>query len=79
MNTNEKLKEILMRLITERIESQVKPALGDLSMTYKDQVVPGYDSRLEKIATTLIEKAEAGDIKTIAFIREIVGNIEWPK
>ena len=79
MNTNEKLKEILMRLITEQIDPQVKPVLEDLSMAYKDQIIPGYDSRLEKIAATMVNKAEAGDIKTIAFIRENVGDIEWPK
>ena len=77
MTVNEKLKELLMRLIKEQIDRQVKPALEDLSMTYEDQVIPGYDSRLEKIASTLVEKAEGGDIKTITFIREIVGDIEW--
>ena len=79
MTVNEKLKELLMRLIKEQIDKQVKPALEDLSMTYEDQVIPGYDSRLEKIASTLVEKAEGGDIKTITFIREIVGDIEWSK
>lgn len=79
MTVNEKLKELLMRLIKEQIDRQVKPALEDLSMTYEDQVIPGYDSRLEKIASTLVEKAEGGDIKTITFIREIVGDIEWSK
>ena len=79
MTVNEKLKELLMRLIKEQIDKQVKPALEDLSMTYEDQVIPGYDSRMEKIASTLVEKAEGGDIKTITFIREIVGDIEWSK
>ena len=76
MNTNEKLKEILMRLLTQPVEQKQKSATN-MSLVLEDNVTPGYDSRLEKIATVLVQKAEEGDIKSIDKIREIVGDVDW--
>lgn len=77
MNTNEKLKEILMRLLTQPVEQKQKSATN-MSLVLEDNVTPGYDSRLEKIAHAMVKKAEDGDIKSIDKIREIVGDVEWP-
>lgn len=71
MTTNEKLTEILKRLITTAVKEQNE--LVETSVGY----TPAYDSRLEKIAHNLVAKAEHGDIKAIDKIREIVGDVEW--
>jgi hypothetical protein len=76
MNTNEKLKEILMRLLTQPVEQKTEPA-GNMSLALEDKVTQGYDSRLEKIAHAMVKKAESGDSKAVACIIEYVGNEEW--
>lgn len=76
MNTKEKLKEILMQLLTKTIEQKTEPA-GNMSLVIEDNVVQGYDSELEKIAHAMVKKAESGDPKAIACIIEYVGDEEW--
>ena len=76
MNTNEKLKEILMRLLTQPVEQKTEPA-GNMSLVLEDNVTLGYDSRLEKIAHAMVKKAESGDPKAVACIIEYVGVEEW--
>ena len=78
MNTNEKLKEILMRLLTQPVEQKQKSATN-MSLVLEDNVTPGYDSRLEKIAHAMVKKAENGDPKAVASIIEYVGDVEWAK
>lgn len=71
MTTNEKLTEILKRLITTAIKEQNE--LVETSVGHS----PASDSRLEKIAHNLVTKAERDDIKAIDKIQEIVGDVEW--
>lgn len=78
MTTNEKLIELLMALINQPIEERTESGLAEVVWAPEDRVIPGYDSHLQKIATTLVYKAEHGDIKAIDKIREIIGNVEWP-
>lgn len=69
MTTNEKLKEILIRLLIENVteEAVMQPEIfGTLSTC---------NNRLEKIARTLVYKAESGDIKALDKIREIIGDV----
>ena len=50
-----------------------------MSLVLEDNVTPGYDSRLEKIAHAMVKKAENGDPKAVASIIEYVGDVEWAK
>lgn len=76
MTTNKKLIELLMALIKQPIEERVEPS--QVELWPQDKVIPGYDSHLQKIATTLVYKAEHGDIKAIDKIRELTGDLTWP-
>lgn len=78
MTTEQQLKALLMKMITTPIaERVVKSGLG--IWPPEDEVQPAYDNHLQKIALTLVHKAEQGDIKAIDKIRELVGNTEWPQ
>lgn len=69
MTTNEKLKEILIRLLIENVteEAVMQPEIFGTLYTC--------NNRLEKIARTLVCKAESGDIKALDKIREIIGDV----
>ena len=77
MSTEDKLKEILMGLLTQPVESKTEPAVADISSKLKDHVTPAYNSELEKIAYTIFEKATRGDPKAIATLVEYVGGEKW--
>ena len=73
MNTNDKLKQILMQIVTKPVESGFESGLNDISWTR----TPEYDNGLEKIAHALVAKANRGDIKAIEKICNIIGTDEW--
>lgn len=77
MKTNEKLKEILMQMLSQPVESKVEKVLPDIAWACSDKVIPGYDSELEKMARALVDKADRGDIKAIEKICDIIGADEW--
>lgn len=79
MYTDTKLIRLLMELLSQPIAKRVEPGISEVVWPPEDIVIPGYDSHLQKIAVSLVQKAEQGDIKAIDKIREIVGEVEWPE
>ena len=69
MNTNEKLKQILIQILTKPVESEVESGFKNISCI----CTPEYGSGLEKIAHALVAKADRGDIKAIEKICDIIG------
>ena len=78
MTTHEKLIELLITLIKQPIAERIESGQAELIWPPEDKVIPGYDSHLQKIANTLVYKAEHGDIKAIDKIRELIGDLKWP-
>lgn len=79
MKTDAELIRLLMELLTKPIAEQIERGISEVVWPPEDKVVPGYNSHLQKIAVSLVQKAEQGDIKAVDKIREIVGDIEWPE
>ena len=66
MIINEKLHEMLLQILREPY------------FLYLNNNIPdNYDSGLHAIASKLVEKACAGDVKAVDKIREIVGDAPW--
>lgn len=77
MSTEEKLKEILIGLLTQPVEPKTEPAVTKPSSILKDREAPGYNSELEKIAYAIFDKATRGDPKSIATLVGYVGGEKW--
>ena len=79
MTTNEKLKQLIMEIITKPVEPQI--ISGGLSVEFPqpDKVIPGFTSGLTKIAHKIVEDAMNGNLKSIEELRSIVGDDDWPE